>query len=86
MDDFPRAAQKYRSKDASIVVGGCAANAAIAIARLGGKTGLACRLGDDEIGRLIGAGLAKNKVDCSLVRCFENHRSSFSSIYVDSDR
>ena len=45
--DLPRSAEKYRAEDAHVTVGGCAANAAIAVARHGGKARLAARLGKD---------------------------------------
>ncbi|WP_157016179.1 PfkB family carbohydrate kinase [Mesorhizobium xinjiangense] len=85
VDAFPRTAEKLRAKDAAIVGGGCAANAAVAVARLGGRAMLAARLGRDEIGDLIASGLDREGVDCALVRRLEDGRSSFSSVYVDAE-
>lgn len=85
LDELPRAAEKYRARGAAIVGGGCAANAAVAVARLGGHAMLASRLGEDEIGEMIVSGLTKDGVDCTLVRRFEGRRSSFSSIFVTPD-
>ena len=45
LPEMPHTAEKYRAKDFTIVGGGCAANAAVAVARLGGKASLATRLG-----------------------------------------
>ncbi len=84
VDVFPRKAEKMRAKDAALVGGGCAANAAVAIARLGGTAMLAARLGRDDIGDLIVSGLSSEGVDCSLVRQLAEGRSSFSSVYVDA--
>ena len=84
VDSLPRKPEKYRARDAAIVGGGCAANAAAAVARLGGRSLLAARTGQDQIGDMIVAGLAGEGVDCTLVRRIPGGRSSFSSIYVDA--
>ncbi|MEL6968063.1 MAG: PfkB family carbohydrate kinase [Pseudomonadota bacterium] len=84
MQAFPDRPEKYRADDATIVGGGNAANAAVAIARLGGQALLAARLGDDPIADLIVDGLAEEGVNTDLVRRFPGKRSSFSSIYMDA--
>lgn len=84
LDEMPRRAEKYRAKDAAIVGGGNGANAAVAIARLGGKAMLATRLGTDAIGDMIVKDLAAEGVDCSLARRFADCRSSFSSVFIDA--
>ncbi len=84
LDHLPRAAEKYRARDAAISGGGCAANAAVAVARLGGRAFLAARIGADMVGDMIVAGLEAEGVDCGRVRRFEGCRSSFSSVYVDA--
>ena len=53
VDTMPDRPQKYRARDAYITGGGNAANAAVAISRLGGRSMLAARLGDDAIADLI---------------------------------
>ncbi|KGF67104.1 sugar kinase [Hoeflea sp. BAL378] len=83
LDEMPRLAEKYRARDAQITGGGGAANAAAAIARLGGQALLASRLGNDQVADMIAAGLEADGVDCSLVRRFEGRRSSFSSVFID---
>lgn len=83
LDALPTKAEKLRARDARIVGGGCAATAAVAVARLGGEAMLAARLGNDEIGAMILAELEAEGVDCSLVNRAPGGRSSFSSIYVD---
>lgn len=85
MDEFPRRPEKYRANGADIVGGGNAANSAVAIARLGGEAHLACRLGDDQMADMIIAGLQNEGVDTTLAKRFATHRSSFSSIYIDSE-
>ena len=84
VDSLPRKPEKYRARDAAIVGGGCAANAAAAVAHLGGRSLLAARTGQDQIGDMIVSGLAGEGVDCTLVRRIPGGRSSFSSIYVDA--
>ncbi len=82
VDEFPSEGAKYRAKDAAIVGGGCAANAAVAIAKLGGEPKLAARLGGDPVGDMILGDLAADGVDISL--CDRSgERSSFSSVFVD---
>ena len=83
LDEAPSRSEKHRARDAAIVGGGCAANAAVAVARLGGKAVLAARLGDDVIGDMIIADLEKEDVDCSLVKRIEGRRSSYSSVIID---
>jgi len=83
VDEMPTQAEKYRANNAAVIGGGCAANAAVAIARLGGQATLAARLGSDQLGDLIVADLQKENVQTQFVRRFEGGRSAFSSIYVD---
>lgn len=85
VDELPRRAEKYRARDAAITGGGCAANAAAAIARLGADAALVARLGEDQVGDMIVAGLEADGVDCAMVRRFTGRRSSFSSVFVDGD-
>ncbi|MFD0915167.1 PfkB family carbohydrate kinase [Pseudahrensia aquimaris] len=84
MQEFPRKPEKYRATGANVTGGGNAANAAVAIARLGGEALLAGRTGNDEVADMIENGLLKEGVDTSLVKRFSACRSSFSSIYMDA--
>ena len=83
VDEMPREPTKYRTNEAMIVGGGCAANAAVAIARLGGDSALVSRLGKDMIGDSIVRDLQKEGVNCDRMLQYEGFRSSFSSIYID---
>ena len=65
--DMPDRAKKYRADDAIVVGGGCAANAAVAIARHAGNVSLAARLGDDQIGDLIVDDLKSEGVDTTMI-------------------
>lgn len=84
VEDLPDAARKYRAREATVVGGGCAANAAVAIARLGGQALIGARLGDDDIGGIIAHGLTEEGVDCRLLRPVPGAVSSFSSVLVDA--
>ncbi len=83
LDALPRRAAKYRADAAGIVGGGCAANAAVAVARLGGNALLCARLGDDFLGDLILSDLGFEGVDTTLVKRMPGSKSPFSSVYVD---
>lgn len=80
---FPTAPEKYRAEAARIIGGGCAGNAAVAIARLGGAPQLIGRCGDDLMGDLTLDGLAREGVDLTLVQRRAG-QSAFSSILVDA--
>ena len=84
MEAIPTEAQKYRTTQADIVGGGCAANAAVAIVRLGGEALLGARLGTDPLGDIILSDLRGEGVDTDLVQQTTGARSSFSSVYVDA--
>ncbi len=83
VETMPRSAEKHRARDLAVVGGGIAANAAVAVARLGGRAALATRLGDDATGRAIVAELEGEGVDCSPSRLFQGRRSPTSAIFVD---
>jgi sulfofructose kinase len=63
--------------------GGMAANAAVAIARLGGHAHYCGRVADDALGARILRDLEAEGVDCSLARKVPGCRSPLSSILVD---
>lgn len=85
LDRLPDAPVKHRAHDAEIVGGGGAANAAVAVARLGGDAVLASRVADDVIADLILADLRREGVDTGLVDRAAGGKSSYSSIYVDAE-
>ncbi|NNC79340.1 MAG: sugar kinase [Acidimicrobiales bacterium] len=83
VESFPTTADKFRADGAEVVGGGCAANAAVAISRLGGRAQLGARVGEDLIGDLIVSGLDAEGVQTDLIHRAPGARSSFSSVYVD---
>jgi sulfofructose kinase len=83
IEAFPPHPTKVRALEHIEAGGGMAANAAVAIARLGGKPELWSRVGDDNAGNTIRAGLRAEHVDVRYVQSFEGARSSTSAIIVD---
>ncbi|MDX2156242.1 MAG: PfkB family carbohydrate kinase, partial [Hyphomicrobiaceae bacterium] len=83
IEAFPPEPTKVRAIEAIDVGGGMAANAAVAAARLGAKAELWSRVGDDNAGATIKAGLKAERVDVRHVESFEDARSSTSAIIVD---
>lgn len=82
---LPTRGEKYRATDLVVVGGGCASNAAVAIARLGGQVWLATRLADDLTGDRIVADLAAEKVDVRFALRVPGLRSPVSAILVDGE-
>ncbi len=85
VDAFPVRPEKYVATNARIVGGGCAGNAAVAIARLGGEALLSARMGPDLIGDLTLEGLQAEGVDCTHVLRGQGGKSAYSSILVTPD-
>ena len=84
VEPMPSRAVKYRARNLTVTGGGTAANAAVAIARLGGEVVFYGALGDDHVGDEIVAGLEREGVDCSAVRRLAGARSPLSAIFVDA--
>jgi sulfofructose kinase len=83
IEAFPPEPTKVRALEHVESGGGMAANAAVAIARLGGRAELWSRVGDDAAGNAIRASLRAERVDVRYVHAFEGARSSTSAIIVD---
>jgi len=85
VDKFPDAGTKVQASEFLITSGGQAGNAAVAIARLGGRVSFAGPLGakDDEIASRILESLAREKIDCSGAIRVPGAISSVSLILVD---
>lgn len=86
VDRFPDAGSKVQASEFLITSGGQAGNAAVAIARLGGKVSYAGALGDrnDEVANRIVATLEREKIDCSGAVRVPGAISSVSLILVDA--
>jgi sugar/nucleoside kinase (ribokinase family) len=88
VDEFPPADGKAQANEYVAVGGGCAANAAIAIARLGGQASFAGPLGGpagrEPVSDRILAGLAQDGVDCDGCVRVEGVASALSAIFVNA--
>jgi sulfofructose kinase len=83
VETIPTEPRKIRALEHIEGGGGMAANAAAAIARLGGAVELWSRTGADGAGQLIRSYLEADQVDIRYVKAFESARSSTSAILVD---
>lgn len=73
-------ADKIPIRDTAQSVGGNAANVAVGISRLGGKTALVSDLGDDQNGRMIKATMRKEKVNVDNVRLLPGKDTRYSVV------
>jgi sulfofructose kinase len=86
VQDFPPPGAKVAASDFIITGGGCAANAALAVARLGGRAAFAGPLGgaNDAVSERILTDLTAEGVDCSGVVRVEGGTASVSLILIDA--
>lgn len=81
---FPQRATKTPAHDFQSVGGGMAANAALAMARLGGQVRFIGAVGDDDAGRLVRQQLAAEGLSLQHLQEIAGARTSASAIIVDS--
>src|ERR1700745_1322705 len=88
VDEFPQPDGKVQAKGFFVVNGGCAANAAVAIARLGGRASLAGPMGgpagEDENGDRVLKALAREKVDCTAAQRIDGCATALSAIFINA--
>ena len=86
VQSFPAAGTKVAANDFIITGGGCAANAAVAAVRLGGRVAFAGPLGgpDDAVSNRILSDLAREGIDCSGVARVSGGTASVSLILLDA--
>jgi sulfofructose kinase len=88
VERFPLPGRKIAAQDFVIVGGGCAANAALAIARLGGRSRYAGPLGgpagSDALSDRLLADLAREGVDTEGVVRVEGVTAPVSAIFIDA--
>lgn len=85
IDRFPDGDAKIVARDLHEVGGGMAANAAVTVARLGGQATWFGRVGNDDRGRRILAGLETERVAIGAVRLADGVMSSHSVVLVDPE-
>jgi sulfofructose kinase len=88
VEEFPNADGKVEAKEFFVVNGGCAANAAVAIARLGGRAALAAPLGGpagaDANGDRVLAALDRENVDTAGCHRVNGLPTGLSAIFVNA--
>ena len=88
VDEFPQADGKVQANGFFVVNGGCAANAAVAIARLGGRAALAGPMGgpagEDDNGDRVLKALAREQVDCSFCQRIDGLATALSAIFMNA--
>jgi sulfofructose kinase len=85
MDRLPTGAGKFLPTSARENVSGMAANAATAIARLGGEVALWAAAGDDPVGDRLVAVLDGEGIDCGFVQRVNGAPSAMATVVVDRD-
>lgn len=80
---FSGGSEKIRAGEHLTEPGGMAANAAVAVARLGGRVSFWGRAGKDDAGRVMADAFVTEGVDVSCFRLFDGGSSSVSGIIVD---
>jgi sulfofructose kinase len=86
VQNFPAAGTKVAASEFIITGGGCAANAAVTIARLDGRAAFTGPLGGgaDAVSNRILSDLEKEGVDCTGVARFDGGTASVSLILLDA--
>ncbi len=88
VEEFPQPDGKVQAKGFFVVNGGCAANAAVAIARLGGRAVLAGPMGGparvDENGDRVLKALARENVDCTACQRIDGLGTALSAIFMNA--
>ena len=84
--EFPQPGGKCMTNEFTVISGGCAVNAAIAVARLGGRAHYAGPLGDenDNVSNQLMAGMAREGIDTSGVVRVAGATAPVSGIMVDA--
>jgi sulfofructose kinase len=86
VENFPAPGTKVAASKFIVTGGGCAANAAIAIARLGGRVAFAGPLGgsDDQVSNRIVTDLTAEGIDCNGAVRIDGGTASVSLILLDA--
>ena len=88
VEEFPQPDGKVQATGFFIVNGGCAANAAVAIARLGGRAALAGPMGgppgEDANGDLVLQALVREQVDCAFCERVGGFATALSAIFMNA--
>jgi sulfofructose kinase len=84
VERFPNPGEKAQASTLIATAGGCAANAAIAVSRLGGDARFTGPIGTDDATARFLAGLARDQVDARHVERVDGGSISVSGILIDA--
>jgi sulfofructose kinase len=84
VERFPLPGEKAQASALIATAGGCAANAAIAVSRLGAEARFTGPIGTDDASARFLAGLARDRVDASHVERVNGASISVSGILIDA--
>jgi sulfofructose kinase len=84
VERFPLPGEKAQASALIATAGGCAANAAIAVSRLGAEARFTGPIGTDDASARFLAGLARDRVDASHVERVDGASISVSGILIDA--
>lgn len=88
VEEFPQPDGKVQAKGFFVVNGGCAANAAVAVARLGGRVALAGPMGgpegEDDNGDRVLKALARDNIDCTFCQRIDGMATALSAIFMNA--
>lgn len=76
IDHLPDAGELVAAEDLILSLGGCASNAAVDLAKLGVRSRICGRVGDDIFGRFVAETLAAHRVDVRGLRVDPNRATS----------
>jgi len=82
---LPRVAETVLGRSFSTAAGGKGGNQAVAAARLGAKVAMVACVGDDDIGRVLRAGLENDGIDCATLGIAAGHATGAAMIAVDDE-
>ena len=85
VSELPKYAEKYKSNSVHVSIGGNAANASVALSRLGVKVFLSTVIGNDEVGNILKQKLLSENIDLSYTHYVDNFKTSISSIIIDKN-
>jgi sugar/nucleoside kinase (ribokinase family) len=80
IDHLPRSGELVLTERTTLALGGCAANVAVDLARLGRKTAVVGRVGDDPFGKFVADELRRTGVDTEHLTATPGQATSCSMI------
>ena len=85
LDQIPTKAEKHFATSQQEMVGGIAANAALAIVALGGRAKLFTRVGDDSAGKYLIDDLRRSGVETDCLEIVAGQKTASSAVMLDQD-